>query len=273
MAVDSSLFGADIPAGTYARGDVINLGIISGPAVVRSGRGTAILKRILGGVMTEASGAATYWRIHVKNSDWIDDAECLTSQISTPTFLDQHSGATRPGNNQQLTPNSSWQVYAECILGGTTTAANSIFALIDIDYPEVSAITDPDALIGVPASIDYDKQNATINAFGSLTSSAWETENVDYFKAGWMYALQEVSIFSPSVGGSPVGFVSFSNAAGMGGLSRIIPVSADPGAIRQTIEYASLLVKGPMDIKTMLFMSSAQTADIVMIHDFVKRKR
>ena len=271
MAVDSSLFAVDLPAGTYAKGDVVKLGCISGPSVVRSGRGRAILKRMLGGVLAYVSGNTTFWRIHVKNSDWVDDAAMIAADMTAQTFLDQHSGATRLGNNDDLTPNSAWDVTAECLLGATTTVANSLYCLIDIDYPEVSAITDPDKLVGVPASIDYDITGATINALGSMTTATWEVVNVDYFKAGWQYALQEISIFS-SQGGNPMGFVALSNASGMGGLSRIIPVSAQPSNIRQTIEYATILVKGPMDVKTMLFAGSSGTADIYMVHDFVKRK-
>ena len=49
MAIDTSLFAADIPAGTYAVGDVVNLACIDGPANVRSGRGAAKLKPIIAG--------------------------------------------------------------------------------------------------------------------------------------------------------------------------------------------------------------------------------
>lgn len=270
MSVDSTLFAADLPAGTYTTGDIVPLGCISGPANVRSGRGTAVLKRIFGGVLTLASGSATWWRIHVKNSDWIDEAMCMTADLGNIAVLDQHSGGIRLGNNDNLTPNSSWEVYAECVIGGTTTGANSIFALIDVDYPQVAAITDPDKLVGVPASIAYDK-SLPINAYGTMTTSAFTTENVDYLKAGYQYALQEISIMS-ALGGGLVGFIALSNAAGMGGLTRIVPVAGNPAAIRQTIEYATILVKGPMDVKTLLFNTSSSTTTVTMIHDFVKRK-
>ena len=270
MSVDSTLFAADLPAGTYTTGQIVNLGCIKGPANVRSGRGSAILKRIMGGVLTLASGSATWWRIHVKNSDWIDEAMCLTADLGNTAVLDQHSGCVRLGNNDALTPNSSWEVYAECIIGGTTTGDNSIFALIDVDYPQVSAITDPDKLTGVPASIAFDR-SLPVNKYGTMTSSAFTNESVDYLKAGYQYALQEMSIMS-SIGGGLVGFIALSNAAGMGGLTRIVPVAGNPSAIRQTIEYATILVKGPMDVCTLLFNASASTTNITMIHDFVKRK-
>lgn len=269
--IDSTLFGATIAAGTYAAGDTVPMQVVEGPAVVRSGRGSAILKRIMGGAMLYASTNTTVWRIHVKNSDWIDDAIVATGYLNNATALDQHSGIVRIGNNSPLTPNSAWQVYAECIKGGTPTTALDLFALIDIDYPQVSSIIDPDTLQGVPASIPYDIASATVNAAGSITSAAWETKNVDYLKAGYQYALQEMTIV-PAANGDITGFVAICNAAGMGGLERIIPVSSGITNIRQTIEYCSILTKGPMDVKTMFFSSSATTSNVYMIHDFVKRR-
>lgn len=271
MAVDSTLFVADLPAGTYAAGDMVKLNCHSGPANVRSGRGAAILKRMVGGMINYASGAGTTWRIHIKNSDWVDDAIVLSSYLNDPTSLDQHSGSVRLGNNDSLTPNSAWDVYAECIGGATTTVANSVFALIDIDYPSVSSVTDPDALIGVPASITFDMTGATVNAMGAMGGATWQVQNVDYLKAGYEYALQEISVCSSK---SITGFIALSNAAGMGGLTRIVPVFSNPSCIRQTIEYATKLVKGPMDVKTMFFndAASATTDNVYMIHDFVKRK-
>ena len=61
MALDSSLFAAQIPAGTYAIGDRIPLVCIRGPAVVRSGYGTALLKKIF------TVGTAAPFKIVVKN--------------------------------------------------------------------------------------------------------------------------------------------------------------------------------------------------------------
>lgn len=274
MAVDSSLFGATIPAGTYAVGDVIPLDIVAGPANVRSGRGSAILKRIMGGQIGSATGTQSYFKISVKNSDWIDPAQCIAGPLGYPSILDQHSGCIRLGNNTPLTPNSSWQVVAECIFGVTTTIDNSIFAIIDVDYPQVSSIINPDELQGIPASIDM-KMITDLKGCGGLVGATWDVVNVDYFKAGYQYALQEISIFGDSTGGVARGFISLSNAAGMGGLSRIIPVFAAPDAIRQTIQYATPLVKGPMDVKAMLFAdnnTAVAGTSITMIHDYVKRR-
>ena len=272
--IDSSMFYAKIPAGTYAKGDVVQLELKDGPANVRSGRGTAILKRIMGFAMSGASGYESYWRIHVKNSDWIDDAIVTGGNLIATTALDQHSGSVRIGNDTNLTPNSSWTVWAECISATTTTSASSIVALIDIDYPQVSSIVNPDTLVGVPASITHDVTSVPYYAPGDMDVALFTTENVDFLKAGWQYALQEIGIFSNSHGGGMLGFIKISNAAGMGGLSRIVPMGALPDGIKQTIQYASLLVKGPMDISYMMFRPSGSTSttDVETIFDFVKRK-
>jgi hypothetical protein len=158
-------------------------------------------------------------------------------------------------------------VYAECVQGATSTVATSVFALIDVDYPQVSAITDPDKLQGLPTSINLDVAGAPVNAHGSMTTSTWKTINVDYLKAGYQYCLQEISV----IGGFSCGFVALSNAAGMGGLSRIIPVNTISSAIRATVEYASKLVKGPMDVGLFLFAAAATTTNVAMTHDYVKR--
>lgn len=270
--IDSSLFIAALPAATYAAGDIVPLSIKEGPSVVRSGRGSAILKRILGGNIEYRSGNATQWRIHVKNSDWIDDAMVVNANLNSGVALDQHSGGIRLGNNTPLTPNSSWDVFAECIVGGTATNDIDLYALIDVDYPQVSSIIDPDALQGIPASIPHDLTGAVINAAGSAPSATWEVVNVDYLKAGYQYALQEITVISAQA--DVTGFVAISNAAGMGGLQRIVPICSGLANIRQTIEYCSLLVKGPMDIKTMFFagIGTPTTANVAMIHDFVKRR-
>lgn len=264
MAIDSTLFAADLPAATYAVGDVIQLRNIYGPSNVRSGRGVAKLKRIFSGLL---ASNGTIWRIHVKNSDWIDEAINFTGYLDQATCMDVHSGMCQFGNDDDLTPNSGWQVYAECVQGTTSTAASSLFALIDVDYPQVSAITDPDKLQGTPTSINIDFPSLPVNAYGSLTTSSWKTTNVDYLKAGYQYCLQEVSV----TGAGNAGFVYLSNAAGMGGLSRVIPVNSISSAIRTTIEYASKLVKGPMDIGVMMFNTTAGTANLFMTHDYVKR--
>lgn len=268
MAIDTTLFAADIPAGTYNVGDVVNLGCIDGPANVRSGRGAAKLKNI---VCAQMANNAPYWRIHIKNSDWIDEVSSMAGVIdSSPTVFDDDSGAVQNGHDNELTPNSGWQVWAECVLGGTPTAGNSIYCLVDIDYPQVSGVTDPKKAIGYPTSILYDKASTTVNAHGTLSTAAWDSQSVDYLKAGYKYVLDTVELYGSQ--SNVCGFVAFSNAAGMGGLTRIIPINTMLSGVRYNVKYSSVLVKGPMDVKTKLFAATAGTARIVMCHDYVKQK-
>lgn len=271
MAIDSSLFAADIPAGTYTVGQVVNLGNIDGPANVRSGRGAAKLKSI---TCAQFAAQAPYFRIHVKNSDWIDDIASFAAPVSGAggiTVFDDESGGVQKGHDCNLTPNSGWQIWAECVVGGTSTSANSIFALLDIDYPEVGGVTDPKKAVGLPTTIDYDVGGITTTAFGALVGSTWITQSVDYFKAGYKYVLDAVEMIT-SASATTVAFVAFSNAAGMGGLTRIIPVTSNPNAIRYSIKYSSVLLKGPMDVKVKAFQAAAASNDLFMAHDYVKQK-
>lgn len=272
MAIDSSLFVADIPAGTYAVGDTVELSIAAGPANVRSGRGAALLKRLTSGIIGSASGSVSYWKVSVKNSDWIDPMASLTAQLRSATALDERSGAVQRGNDCPLTPNSSWTVTAECMVAGTTTVANTIFALIDIDYPSVSAITNPDTLPGIPTSIEYTPGSAiTVHALGAGVGAPFDTFNVDIFKAGYEYAIQKMELVSSSF---LAGFVALSNAAGMGGLQRIIPATGLLEGIKNMIEYATKLQKGPMDIRFLMFANSgtASTETPTIVMDYVKRR-
>lgn len=269
--IDSSLFAADIPAGTYAAGDIIPLGVIDGPSVVRSGRGAAILKRMTVGIMINATGSTLPWKVFAKNSDWVDPMMSVTAPLRETTALDERSGCVQSGNNCPLTPNSSWEVYAVCAAAGTTTVANSIFCLLDVDYPSVSSIIDPYTLTGIPTTLEIEE---TINvlASGTLTTGAWVKQNVDIFKAGYEYALQKVEFVSGTVS---QGFVSISNAAGMGGLKRIMPIASNAINIRDKIEYASKLVKGPMDISVLMFSNTGSAvtgANVDIVMDFVKRR-
>jgi len=268
VAIDTTIFAADIPAGTYNVGDVVPLVNIDGPANVRSGRGAAKLKNI---ICAQMAAIGPYWRIHVKNSDWIDDVSSFAAVIDGyPTIFADESGAVQNGHDNDLTPNSGWQVYAECVRSATSTAANSIFALIDIDYPQVGGVTSPEKAVGFPTSINYTKSNVTVNAYGTITAATWQTESVDYLKAGYKYVLDTVEMTSPNA--TIAGFVAFSNAAGMGGLTRIVPITALLSAIRYNIKYSSVLLKGPMDVKIKMFGATAGTTDVIMCHDYVKQK-
>ena len=270
--IDSTLFGATIPAGTYTRGDTIQLGVIDGPSVVRSGRGAAILKRMTTGLLIGASGSSSSWRVFVKNSDWVDPIISMPALLGDATILDEKSGSVQRGNNCPLTPNSSWEVYAVCQIGATTTVANSIFALIDIDYPSISSIINPDELTGIPASIVTTDTGVRGQAGGAIVNNSWDVKNYDIFKAGYEYALQKVELVCST---RLQGFIALSNAAGMGGLKRIMPIASNPANIRNKVEYASKLVKGPMDVSLMMFdntgtASTGNTVDVIF--DFVKHR-
>lgn len=271
MAIDVSTFAADLPAGTYAAGDVVQLKNTAGPAVIRSGRGAALLKRISTFMVTDVSGSITSWKVTVKNSDWVDGVSSFAIPMSAATGMDARSGGIQRGHDCPMTPNSSWEVTAECVAGGTTTIANSVTAEIEVDYPNVSAITDPTNLPGIPCSIEHDVASLAINASGSAESATWNVYNVDFFKAGYEYALEKVELVA---GASVAGYVALNNAAGMGGLTRIIPISSQRANIRPPIEYSSKLVKGPLDIQYKLFNTAgaATTANVKLVLDFVKRR-
>ena len=157
------------------------------------------------------------------------------------------------------------------MVAATSTSANSIYALIDIDYPQVGGVTDPRKAVGSPTSITYNEPSISVAAFGALQTTAWKNTNVDYLKAGYKYVLDAVELASSSTN-VITGFIAFSNAAGMGGLTRIIPVSSVLSGIRYSIRYSSVLVKGPMDVKLKLFAATAATADVFTCHDYVKQK-
>ena len=268
--LDVSLYGASIPAGSYAAGDTVELACIDGPAVVRSGRGAAYLKRITCGTLLGVSGAASWWKVSVQNSDWIDPAESLTAPLDAATALDKYSGCVQDGQNCPLTQNSSWKVIATCVNTTTTTIDNSIFCCIDIDYPQVASIIDPTSLVGFPTTIS-DEVTTDLQS-PSIVGAKWTTHNVDVFKAGYEYALVKPEV---RAGTAAVGFIKISNAAGMAGLSRIIPLSTPVANLRNMIEYAGKLTKGPMDISYMMFSGTGTAvtgSTVTMLMDYVKRK-
>ena len=219
------------------------------------------------------SSKTSIWKIVVKNSDWIDSVESVAVSINGPnlTALSPESGCYQPGHDCKLTENSGWQVYAECIRGGTDTKAWDLFALIDVDYPSVAGIVEPGKLVGYPTSISM-SMPVNYNAEGTLTTAAWNSISVDYFKAGYKYCLDKVEMPNLASGQAVVGFIAFSNAAGMGGLQRIIPINNNAICIRYPVRYASVLEKGPMDIKALLMDGTGSGAGTaVFIHDYVKK--
>lgn len=264
MAIDTSLWAVDIAAGAITKGATYELTCTDGPSVVRSGRGAAILKRISSFKM--GAGGVNFI-ISIINSDWIDPVVNEATSASAATAFDRRTGGYQSGNNCQLTPNSSWRVVAVALNSGTATAG-TLFTTIDIDYPTVSSIIDPDAIPGIPSSIVMEKTITSIAA-GSYIGSGWTGQSEDFFKAGYEYALQKLSVVDIA---GVLAFVSLSNAAGMGGLTRIVPCYSDASAIRTIVEYASKLVKGPLDVKVKLIGTSSGTVTTTIIMDYVKRK-
>lgn len=265
MALDSTLFGAVIPAGTYAIGDKIPLAAIRGPKIVRDGYGSAILKKIM--CATDSNTTSANFTIHVKNSNWVDEMSNIAIGPNTETLLSDNSGAIQDGQNLPLVPNSGWDVFAECIVGVTTTAATDIFCLIDVDYPKVAAIQNPKMVQGFPVTIEQKAITHTIAASGTCNVATWTTVSVDIFKAGSKYLLVEGGFYD----GSNLGFMSISGAAGQAGLERIIPVrSGTNRGSKYNIEYATPLVKGPMNLNILSF-GTAATVTPYLYMDYVKK--
>ena len=265
MALDSTLFAGQIPAATYAAGDTIQLGCIRGPEVVRSGYGAAYLKK----VFTATAAAAAVFKVVVKNSNWVDDMSNIGQGVGE-TSLSENSTSIQRGHDCPLTPNSSWQVLAVCIAGGTETAASMVFALIDVDYPSVSAVKNPRTEQGVPVTTDDITTVTATAATAAPSAIVWTSKSVDILKAGYRYLIDQVGI-RDSTGAAIIGFVEISGAAGQNGLTRIIPCRPGSSAgIKYLIDYATPLVKGPMNIAIALIGGSGSVNTYLYI-DWVKR--
>lgn len=265
MALDSSLFGGQIAAAAYSVGDIVPMGCIRGPAVVRAGYGAAVLKK----VFTVSNTSVAQFKIVVKNSNWVDEMS-NPSAVMDATSLDDNSANIQNGHDCDLVPNSSWQVYAVCITAGTETANSMIFALLDIDYPSVSSISNPRKEKGYPVTIDFNNIAIDVTDQTSAPSAiVWATQNVDVFKAGSRYLLDQVSIKSNA---GYISFVEISGAAGQNGLVRIIPCrSSSVIGIKYLIDYATPLVKGPMNIAIASIGATPGASMGYLYTDWVKR--
>ena len=267
MAIDSSLFVAEIPAATYAVGDSVPLILIRGPSVVRDGYGEAKLKRIL--TMSDNSASSGAFKIVVKNSNWVDEMSNIALAPSE-TFLSNDGAAVQQGQDADLYPNSGWSVSAVCVTGVTTTTASDLFCLIDIDYPKVAAVQNPRQVQGNPVTIDNNYATAITNR-GSGSALVWTTHNVDFLKAGSKYLITEVG-YRDAVAPA-LGFVAISGAASQAGLERIIPCNtATQAGIKFMFDYATPLVKGPMNIG-LAALGTAGTSTGYVYFDFVKKAR
>lgn len=265
MAIDTSMFVKNLPVGTYTAGDVIPLVNKRGPSIVRDGYGDAYLKRIMCGLSRSGATSMVPGHIVVKNSNWVDEVANMAAPAVNITLAETSSNIQR-GHDCKLVKNSGWSVYFVVDETTTTTAANDLFCLIDIDYPAVQAVKDPRSAPGTPVTI-VRNDTVTAAASGSIESAAWTTYNVDFLKAGYKYLLTELGTY---VSGGGIGFVSISGAAGQNGLERIIPAVADLSYLRYLIDYSTPLVKGPMNLNYLLLRSTPGSVTMVTEIDWVK---
>lgn len=265
MAIDTSMFGLNLPAATYTSGDVLTLANIRGPAIVRDGYGDAYLKRIICGLSRGSANAKVTGHVIVKNSNWVDEVANMAG-ISSPIMLAENSSNIQRGHDCRLTPNSGWSVQFVVDETVTTTVDNDLFCLVDVDYPKVQAVRNPREAAGTPMSI-IRKDTITSAAFGTIASAAWTTYNVDFLKAGYRYLLTELGLYAS---GGGLGFISISGAAGQQGLERIIPLVADNSYMRYLLDYSTPLVKGPMNLNYLLITSTSGSVSTVAEIDWVK---
>ena len=266
MAIDTSMYGLNLTAGTYTKGDVLPMKCIRGPSIVRDGYGDAILKRIITGLGRAAGGSVVRGHVVVKNSNWVDEVSNIAAPMSLVSLAENSSNINR-GHDCRLTPNSGWEVKFVVDATVTTTVDNDVFLLLDIDYPRVQAVQNPRTAPGTPVTI-FREDTISVSASGSIESAVWNTVNVDFLKAGYRYLLTELGTFSS---GQHLGFVSISQAAGQQGLERIIPtIPNDPSCMRYLLDYSTPLVKGPMNLNFMALAASATTTTIQTEIDWVK---
>lgn len=266
--IDSTLFAVDLPAGTYTAGQKIPMNPIRGPAVVRDGYGQAKLKQVI----TFATSSYISFGSHVdfKNSNWNDSQKNLINSANGNqqlTLLAKTSPALQKCGDVELQPNSSFDVNVVIGETVTTTAANTVLLLMDIDYPSVQAVSNPADETGMPVTI-MRNDTVTITADGSAATTVWTTVNVDEFKAGYRYLLAQCGLVCAT---GLLGFVAFSGAPSMNGLTRIIPALPKTGAnARLELDYSTALVKGPMDISYAVF-GTAGTAATILECDYIRR--
>lgn len=268
MAIDTSMFAAAIPAAAYTKGQVVTLGNVRGPAIVRDGYGAAYLKRVMAGCTNPNSAGIIRGHITIKNSNWVDS---LSNLLMAPNnvALAENSSNIQKGHDAPLTPNSGWEVTFTFDEAVTTTAATDVFALIDVDYPSVQAVQNPREAKGLPVTTMRDDTIA-VAAYGGLSSAAWTTFNIDILKAGSKYLLVELGSY---INGAAIAFISISGAAGQNGLERIIPaVVNNLGNLRFLLDYSTPLVKGPMNLNYLAIGGSAGSAPAITEIDWVKNK-
>lgn len=272
MTVDSSLYSLNLAAGTYTAGEKYAMTLIKGPAVVRDGYGAAVMKRIT----TFSTTVSNVGMVSVQNSSWIDPVKNLVGSVASDqinTAFAQISPNLQRCANVQLQPNSSWTVIWECKTTMTIQSAIDVYCMIDIDYPSVAAVANPQEEDGTPCTIEY---AATITDTVRGDPLNWQEFNVDLFKAGYRYLISSIVMGTGDNGTTQFGFIAISGAAGQAGLCQILPCSVRPlGAMRPYYDYSNIFVKGPMNIQIAVVDNtsgaSAATEDVFIEMDCIRR--
>lgn len=272
MAIDSSLYVAHITAAQYTGGVPVAMECVKGPAVVRDGYGTAVMKRITT-FCTTLEGTA---KVRVQNSGWIDYmANNLAGTNSSQAFtsFSAQGPNVQSCGNVELQPNSDFTVSFVPDETITYSGEIDVYCLIDIDYPSVSAVANPKTENGAPVTIEYTNTVTTSIRGADLD---WAAFNVDLFKAGYRYLLVNPCIVANANGANQFGFIAISGAAGQSGLSQIIPCIVRPsGAMRLDYDYSNVFVKGPMTLEFAVVDNtsgaSAATESVYLELDCIRR--
>lgn len=260
MAVDSMLFQASFAAGTYAAGTKGNLALIRGPSVVRDGCGTPRLVKVI--TFTDTTGLNL--NVHVKNGQWNDELINAAPTMGA-VVLDDKSHAIQIGGSLELVKNSMFDVSYEIMEAATTTGAVDVFCQIDIDYDDYPAVANPRYESGFPMTIEL-SQTIPYTAVGAPL--VFTSVNVDVFKAGYKYLLSDAFFDSLGVA-CDAGFISITNAAGQGGLERLIPVNPSKSGLSFNLDKSVPLMKGPMTLNFAAIAAANVPADVHL--DFIRR--
>lgn len=268
--IDSSLYTANIAAGTsVSAGDIVVLGLHTGSATVRQGYGQPVLKKITtGSVSHQATGKPVFEYI-VQNSNWIDPMINGSNVLWSSSALVDTSTGIQSGQDCPLEPNSTWQIYARCVVAGAyTDSGESLTALLDVDYPDVAAITNPANETGTPCSIARDQNVTTVSA-GNTPSFTYES--VDNLKPAFRYLKTKVSVTTPVSG--EVGFIAVRNGATMAGLCQIVPWCSSSTFQSMPMPYSVIETKGSVDVGLMGWATGASgaTEKAHIIMDYVKK--
>lgn len=267
--IDSALYTANIASGTSVSvGDIIPLALHTGSATVRQGYGQPVLKKITTGSVSHQATGKPIFEYFVQNSNWIDPMINGSNVLWSSSALVDTSTGIQSGQDCPLEPNSTWQIYAKCIVAGAyTDAGDSLVALIDIDYPSVAAITNPATETGTPCSLARN-QNVTLVGVGS--TPAFTYESVDDFKPAFRYLKTKVSVTTPTSG--DVGFIATRNGASMSGLCEIVPWCSSSTFQSMPMPYSVVETKGSRDIGLMGWATgTGATVSAHVITDYVKK--